>query len=417
VRSAVATLASFPPLVFAGECDVLKARLAEAAVGKAFVLQGGDCAETFASATADNIRDRIKTILQMAAVLTYGASMPVVKVGRIAGQFAKPRSSNEETRGGVTLPTYRGDMVNDWPFTAQARTPDPDRLVRAYHASSATLNLVRAFTTGGFADLRHVHDWNRGFVANSANAKYERLAHDIDKAMKFMAACRANFDEMRTTEFFSAHEALILDYERPLTRIDSRTGLAYDTSAHFVWVGERTRDLDGAHVDFVSRIQNPIGVKVSAKAEADQLLKLIDKVDPDRVPGRVTFITRMGAGTIRDALPSIVERVTDAGAQVTWICDPMHGNTFASTTGYKTRNFDDVVDEVRGFFEVHRALGTIPGGIHVELTGNDVTECLGGAEKILDADLEKRYESVCDPRLNHQQSLELAFLVAEMLSE
>ncbi|MEO8827880.1 class II 3-deoxy-7-phosphoheptulonate synthase [Lapillicoccus sp.] len=417
VQAAVATLASYPPLVFAGECDILRDRLASAARGEAFVLQGGDCAETFASATADNIRDRIKTILQMAAVLTYGASVPVVKIGRMAGQYAKPRSSGSEVRDGVELPAYRGDMVNDFTFEATARTPDPQRLVRAYHAASATLNLVRAFTTGGFADLRHVHDWNRGFVANSANAKYERLAHDIDKAMKFMAACRANFDEMRTTEFFSAHEALILDYERPLTRIDSRTGLAYDTSAHFVWVGERTRDLDGAHVDFVSRIQNPIGVKVSAKAEADQLLKLIDKVDPDRVPGRVTFITRMGAGTIRDALPSIVERVTDAGAQVTWICDPMHGNTFASTTGYKTRNFDDVVDEVRGFFEVHRALGTIPGGIHVELTGNDVTECLGGAEKILDADLEKRYESVCDPRLNHQQSLELAFLVAEMLSE
>jgi 3-deoxy-7-phosphoheptulonate synthase len=416
LAAAVRTLSSYPPLVFAGECDVLKARLGAAAVGKAFVLQGGDCAETFASATADNIRDRIKTILQMAAVLTYGASMPVVKVGRIAGQFAKPRSSNEETRDGVTLPTYRGDMVNDSPFTAQARTPDPDRLVRAYNASSATLNLVRAFTTGGFADLRHVHDWNRGFVANSANSRYERIAGDIDKAMKFMAACGADFDALRTVEFFASHEALLLDYERPLTRIDSRTGLPYDVSSHFVWVGERTRDLDGAHIDFVSRIRNPIGVKVGPTADPDYLLRLIDKLDPEREPGRLTFITRMGSGRIREALPRIVEKVTASDAVVTWICDPMHGNTFESPSGYKTRRFDDIVDEVRGFFEVHKALGTIPGGIHIELTGNDVTECLGGAGEIVDADLEMRYETLCDPRLNHQQSLELAFLVAEMLS-
>jgi 3-deoxy-7-phosphoheptulonate synthase len=417
LRASVETLAAYPPLVFAGECDDLRDRLAAAARGEAFVLQGGDCAETFAAATADNIRDRVKTILQMAAVLTYGASVPVVKIGRMAGQYAKPRSTGSEVRDGLELPAYRGDMVNDFAFTEAARIPDPNRLVRAYNASSATLNLVRAFTMGGFADLRHVHDWNRGFVANAANQKYERLAHDIDMAMKFMAACGADFDAMRTVEFFAAHEALILDYERPLTRIDSRTGLAYDTSAHFVWVGERTRDLDGAHVDFVSRIQNPVGVKVSANAEPDQLLKLLDKIDPERVPGRVSFITRMGARAVRDALPPIVERVSESGAQVTWICDPMHGNTFSSTTGFKTRHFDDVVDEVHGFFDVHRALGTVPGGIHVELTGNDVTECLGGSEKILDADLEKRYESLCDPRLNHQQSLELAFLVAEMLGE
>ncbi len=415
VRSAVETLASFPPLVFAGECDVLRTRLAAAARGEAFVLQGGDCAETFADATADNIRDRIKTVLQMAAVLTYGASVPVVKIGRIAGQYAKPRSSGAETREGVTMPAYRGDMVNDFAFDEVARVPDPQRLVRAYHTAASTLNLVRAFTTGGFADLRHVHDWNKGFVTNAANSRYERLAHDIDKAMKFMAACGADFDTMRTTEFFASHEALLLDYERPMTRIDSRTGLAYDTSAHFVWVGERTRDLDGAHIDFVSRIRNPIGIKVSSKAEPDDLLKIIDKVDPDREPGRLTLITRMGCATVRDALPRIVEAVTASGAQVTWVCDPMHGNTFESTSGYKTRNFDDVVEEVRGFFDVHQDLGTVPGGIHVELTGNDVTECLGGAEKILDADLGSRYETVCDPRLNHQQSLELAFLVAEML--
>ncbi|KJK10395.1 phospho-2-dehydro-3-deoxyheptonate aldolase [Terrabacter sp. 28] len=413
----IETLASYPPLVFAGECDILTDRMAKAAVGEAFVLQGGDCAETFASATADNIRDRIKTILQMAAVLTYGASVPVVKIGRMAGQYAKPRSSTVETREGVTLPAFRGDMVNDFAFHEAARIPDPQRLVRAYHASSATLNLVRAFTTGGFADLRHVHDWNRGFVANSANARYEKLAKDIDKAMRFMAACGADFDAMRTVEFFAAHEALLLDYERPLTRIDSRSGRLYDTSGHFVWVGERTRQLDGAHVDFVSRISNPIGVKLGPKADIDEVLRLIDKVDPNRTPGRLTFITRMGAGTIRDALPALVDKVTASGATVTWICDPMHGNTFESPSGYKTRDFEDIVEEVRGFFEVHQSLGTIPGGIHVELTGNDVTECLGGAEKIIDSDLEKRYESVCDPRLNHQQSLELAFVVAEMLGQ
>jgi 3-deoxy-7-phosphoheptulonate synthase len=416
LADAIATLASYPPLVFAGECDVLRTRMAAAARGEAFVLQGGDCAETFASATADNIRDRVKTILQMAAVLTYGASVPVVKVGRMAGQYAKPRSSGQETREGVTLPAYRGDMVNDFEFTETARTPDPQRLVRAYHASSATLNLVRAFTMGGFADLRHVHDWNRGFVANAANARYERLARDIDKAMKFMQACGADFEAMKTTEFFSAHEALLLDYERPLTRVDSRTGDLYDTSGHFIWVGERTRELDGAHVDFVSKVRNPIGVKLSSKAHPDDVLRLIDKVDPDREAGRLTFITRMGAQTVREALPHLVEKVTASGALVTWICDPMHGNTFESASGYKTRDFEDVVEEVRGFFEVHQGLGTVPGGIHVELTGNDVTECIGGSERILDADLNLRYESVCDPRLNHQQSLELAFLVAEMIS-
>ncbi|CCH77422.1 Phospho-2-dehydro-3-deoxyheptonate aldolase [Nostocoides japonicum T1-X7] len=413
----VATLLTYPPLVFAGECDVLRSRIAAAARGEAFVLMGGDCAETFANATADNIRDRIKTVLQMAAVLTYGASVPVVKVGRMAGQFAKPRSSGTETREGVTLPAYRGDMVNDFEFTPEARTPDPTRLLRAYHTSSATLNLVRAFTSGGFADLRHVHDWNRGFVANSANARYEKLARDIDKAMKFMAACGADFETMKTVEFFAAHEALLLDYERPLTRVDSRTGDLYDTSAHLVWVGERTRDGDGAHVDFVSKVRNPIGAKVSDKASPDDVLRLVERINPDNEEGRLTFITRMGAGRVREALPPIVAKVHASGAHVTWVCDPMHGNTFESESGFKTRDFEDIVDEVRGFFEVHRELGTVPGGIHVELTGNDVTECIGGAEKILDADLTKRYESVCDPRLNHQQSLELAFLVAEMLAD
>ena len=413
--AAVGELASYPPLVFAGECDVMRQRMAAASRGEAFVLMGGDCAETFAGATANNIRDRVKTVLQMAAVLTYGASVPVVKVGRMAGQYAKPRSADVETRAGMTLPAYRGDMVNDFAFTPEARTPDPRRLVEAYHRSSATLNLVRAFTMGGFADLRHVHDWNKGFVSNAANVRYERLAHDIDKAMKFMAACGADFDAMKTTEFFAAHEALLLDYERPLTRIDSRSGLPYDTSAHFIWVGERTRDVGGAHIDFVARIHNPVGVKLSPKTELDDVARILDRLDPQREPGRLSFITRMGAERVRDALPPLVERVRAEGGQVTWICDPMHGNTFESNGGYKTRNFDDIVEEVHGFFDVHHDLGTVPGGLHVELTGNDVTECIGGSEKILDTDLEKRYETVCDPRLNHQQSLELAFLVAEML--
>nr|WP_252974168.1 3-deoxy-7-phosphoheptulonate synthase class II [Janibacter melonis] len=412
----VATLESYPPLVFAGECDDLRDRLASAAIGEAFVLQGGDCAETFVNATADNIRDRVKTILQMAAVLTYGAGMPVVKIGRMAGQYAKPRSKDTETREGVELPAYRGDMVNDFEFTPEARRPDPQRLLRGYHSSAATMNLVRAFTRGGFADLRHVHDWNRGFVANAANARYEGLARDIDKAMKFMAACGVDFDALKGTEFWSAHEALLLDYERPMTRVDSRTGDLYNTSGHFVWVGERTRQTDHAHLDFVSRIRNPIGLKVSDKLAPEDLLGIIDRLDPRREPGRLTLITRMGAGRIREALPPLLEAVKTSGSMVTWICDPMHGNTFESASGYKTRDFDDVVAEARGFFHAHREVGTVPGGIHVELTGNDVTECLGGAERILDEDLNKRYESVCDPRLNHQQSLELSFLVAEMLS-
>ncbi len=413
---AVRTLATYPPLVFAGECDDLRGRIAQAQQGKAFLLQGGDCAETFAGATADDIRNRIKTILQMAVVLTYGASMPVIKVGRMAGQFAKPRSSDVETRGGVSLPAYRGDAVNDYAFTEQSRRPDPQRLLRAYNTSSATLNLIRAFTQGGYADLRQVHEWNRGFVGSAANARYESMARDIDKAMKFMAACGGDFDALRQVAFFSSHEALLLDYERAMTRIDSRTGTPYDVSAHFVWIGERTRQLDGAHVDFLSRVRNPLGVKLGPSTSPDDVLELIDRLDPDREPGRLTFITRMGAGRIREALPRLVEAVSEAQGQVLWVCDPMHGNTFESPTGYKTRRFDDVIDEVRGFFEVHQGLGTVPGGVHVELTGDSVTECLGGVEEISEDLLSTRYESVCDPRLNHQQSLEMAFLVAEMLS-
>lgn len=408
-------LSTLPPLVFAGEADVLTARLAAAGRGEAFVLQGGDCAETFAEATADNIRNKIKTILQMAVVLTYGASLPVIKMGRMAGQYAKPRSSDDETRGDVTLPAYRGDAVNGHPFTPEDRTPDPRRLLDAYHRSSATLNLIRAFTTGGFADLRRVHEWNRGFTSNPAYSRYEEVAAEIDRAIRFMAACGADFDALRTVEFFSSHEALLLDYERPLTRIDSRTGTAYDCSAHFVWIGERTRQLDGAHVDFLSRVRNPIGVKLGPTTSADDALALMDKLNPTDQPGRLTFITRMGAGRIRDALPALVEKVSASGRPVTWICDPMHGNTITSGSGYKTRRLEDVLDEVRGFFEVHRAAGTVPGGIHVELTGDDVTEVLGGSEEIDDEGLGRRYETLVDPRLNHQQSLEMAFQVAGMI--
>ncbi|QKJ19676.1 class II 3-deoxy-7-phosphoheptulonate synthase [Microbacterium hominis] len=417
VAAASAELATLPPLVFAGEVDNLRDRLARAASGKAFLLQGGDCAETFAGATAEQIRNRIKTVLQMAVVLTYGASMPIVKMGRMAGQFAKPRSSNTETRGEVTLPAYRGDIVNGYDFTSGSRQADPQRLLKGYHTAASTINLIRAFTQGGFADLREVHSWNKGFAQNPANARYEGLATEIDRAIRFMEAAGADFDELKRVEFYTGHEGLLMDYERPLTRIDSRTGTPYNTSAHFLWIGERTRDLDGAHVDYFSKIRNPIGVKLGPTTTPETALALIDKLDPQREPGRLTFITRMGAGKIRDALPPLLEAVKDSGATPLWVTDPMHGNGITTPTGYKTRRFDDVVDEVRGFFEAHRVTGTFPGGIHVELTGDDVTECLGGSEMIDEATLATRYESLCDPRLNHMQSLELAFLVAEELEK
>jgi 3-deoxy-7-phosphoheptulonate synthase len=409
------TLSALPPLVFAGEVDQLRDRLAAAARGEAFLLQGGDCAETFAGANADQIRNRVKTVLQMAVVLTYAAQMPVVKMGRMAGQFAKPRSSDTETRGEVTLPAYRGDIVNGFDFTPEARRADPERMLQGYHTSASTLNLIRAFTQGGFADLREVHNWNKGFRSNPANARYEQLASEIDRAIAFMSACGADFEALRRTEFFVSHEALLMDYERPLTRIDSRTGTAYDTSSHFLWIGERTRELDGAHVDFMSRVRNPIGVKLGPTTTPETMKQLIDKLDPNREPGRLTFITRMGAGKIRENLPPLLEAIKSMDALPLWITDPMHGNGMTTPTGYKTRRFDDVVDEVKGFFEAHREAGTFPGGIHVELTGDDVTECLGGSEQIDEADLATRYESLCDPRLNHMQSLELAFLVAEEL--
>jgi 3-deoxy-7-phosphoheptulonate synthase len=354
----------------------------------------------------------------MAAVLQYYSSLPVIKVGRMAGQFAKPRSNDFETRGDVTLPAYRGDAVNDIEFTESARTPDPQRLVRVYNTSAATLNLVRAFTQGGFADLRQVHEWNKGFIRDSkVGERYEKMASEIGRALAFMQSAGVDPASFKSVDFFSSHEALIMEYEKALTRIDSRTGDAYDVSGHFVWIGERTRQLDGAHVDFASKVRNPIGIKLGPKSTVADALALIEKLDPNREPGRITFITRMGAKNIREILPALVDGVTKSGAKVLWVCDPMHGNTYEAPSGYKTRSFDDVMDEVKGFFEVHKALGTHPGGVHIELTGDDVTECVGGGEEISHEDLASRYESACDPRLNHAQSLELAFLVAEMLRD
>ena len=413
----VERLKAVPPLVFAGEADVLRGHLAAAGRGEAFVLQGGDCAEIFSEATADRIRNKIKTILQMAVILTYGASTPVVKIGRMAGQYAKPRSSDVETRDGVTLPAYRGDIVNSFAFTEEARVPNPERLLDAYHVSASTLNLIRAFTTGGFADLRRVHQWNRGFAANPAYAAYDQMAAEIDRAVRFMEAAGGDFDALRTVEFFSSHEALLLDYERALTRVDSRSGQPYDCSGHFLWIGERTRELDGAHVEFMSKIRNPIAVKLGPSSTAQTARDLAAKLNPDNIEGRLTFIARMGADKVRDVLPGLVEGVRDAGLNVTWLTDPMHGNTFTSESGYKTRSFDTILDEVKGFFEVHKDLGTVPGGLHVELTGDDVTEVIGGKAEIDDHGLAQRYETRVDPRLNHEQSLEMAFLVAELLSQ
>lgn len=411
-------LAALPPLVFAGECDELMSKLSDATNGDAFVLMGGDCAETFAANTADSIRARLKTVLQMAIVLSYGASMPVVKIGRIAGQYGKPRSSAEETIDGVSLPSYRGDAVNGLEFTIESRQPDPMRLVQTYHASAAALNLVRAFTQGGYADLREVHSWNQDFVSESTPGKrYEEMAEEIDRALSFMTACGADPEEFKRADFYASHEALLLDYEKALTRVDSRTGNLYDVSGHFVWVGERTRELDGAHIDFVSKIKNPIGVKIGPKTSEADILGLLEKLNPEKIAGRLMFITRMGAGNIREVLPKLVAAVQATDHPVLWVCDPMHGNTKEAASGHKTRLLDDVIDEVRGFFEVHKSLGTHPGGIHIELTGDDVTECLGGIGGVSETDLPFRYETACDPRLNRIQSLDLAFQVADMLRD
>ena len=415
LRAVCADLRTRPPLVFAGEVDSLRAQMAEAARGRAFVLMGGDCAESFADNTADNIRLKLQTILQMAAVLTYGASTPVVKMGRMAGQYAKPRSADVETRDGVTLPAYRGDSVNDHAFTRAARVPDPHRMLDAYLRAGTTLNLIRSFTMGGYADLREVHSWNRGFTANPAYKRFEAFAEEIDRAMRFMEAAGVDFDALRQVDFYSAHEALLLEYEDAMIRVDSRSGRLYDTSAHLLWVGERTRGPQDAHVTLLTGVHNPVGVKIGPDTGPDDVVALIDRLNPTGEAGRLSLITRMGADRLREALPPLVEAVRADGRPVTWITDPMHGNTITADNGYKTRRFEAIMEEVRAFFEVHRALGTVPGGIHVELTGDDVTEVLGGGEHIDEAGLAERYETLVDPRLNHQQSLEMAFELAEML--
>ena len=413
------TLSTFPPLVFAGEARRLTDELGGVADGRAFLLQAGDCAESFEAFSADSIRERLKVILQMAVVLTYSAGVPVVKVGRLAGQFAKPRSAATETVDGIELPSFRGHLVNDIGFTAAARTPDPERLVQAYHQSASTLNLVRAFSTGGFADLSRVHQWNQEFVAASPQGRrYERLASEIDRALRFMEACGLDHDTvpaLHQTEVWTSHEALVLGYEEALTRRDSLTGDWYDCSAHMVWIGERTRELDGAHVEFFRGINNPIGCKLGPSATATEALELCEALNPGRIPGRLTLISRMGADSVVDGLRPLLRAVADAGHPVVWACDPMHGNTYTSPGGRKTRHFDAILREIRGFFEAHRAEGTWPGGVHVELTGDDVTECLGGAEDLVDSDLDLRYETMCDPRLNGRQSLDLAFRVSELL--
>ncbi|WP_436698319.1 class II 3-deoxy-7-phosphoheptulonate synthase [Nocardioides sp. BYT-33-1] len=418
LAATVERLRTLPPLVFAGECDELKAKIAAASRGEAFLLQGGDCAETFVGATADNTRNKLRVLLQMAVVLTYAASVPVVKVGRLAGQYAKPRSSDTETREGVTLPAYRGDAVNGFEFTPESRRPDPQRLLDVYHASASTLNLVRAFTTGGYADLRQVHTWNSEFVRNSpVGQHYEAMAAEIDRALTFMQAIGADPEEFHRVDFYSSHEALLLEYEHAMTRIDSRTEKPYNVSGHMVWIGERTRQIDGAHVEYFRHISNPIGCKLGPNATADDALALAAKLNPANEPGRLTFITRFGAARIRDGLPALVEKVTAEGVDVAWVCDAMHGNTFEASNGYKTRRFEDVLDEVQGFFDVHRALGTVPAGILVENTGDDVTEIVGGGEELDEQGLAHRYESVVDPRLNRVQSLEMAFQVASMLQK
>jgi 3-deoxy-7-phosphoheptulonate synthase len=415
VGEVTAELAEQAPLVLAGECDQLTERLAAVAAGEAFVLQGGDCAETFSGSAADAVRAKIETLLQMALVLTYAAAVPVVKIGRMAGQFAKPRSRPTESRDGVELPAYRGDAVNDFEFTPEARRPDPARLLQAYNSAAGTLNLCRAFASGGYADLHQAHAWNQDFVAQSpAGQRYEQLAGEIDRALAFMKACGADSEELHGVELYASHEALLLDYERALTRIDIRSGLPYDLSAHLVWIGERTRDPNGAHVEFCRQVRNPIGVKLGPTVSPDDAIALVERLNPGREPGRLTFITRMGAGEIRNVLPQLVEKVTEHGAPVAWVCDPMHGNTYEAPSGHKTRRFDHILDEVAGFFEVHRALGTHPGGIHVEFTGDDVTECIGGGHAIAEEELNERYETACDPRLNRRQALDLAFMVAEM---
>jgi 3-deoxy-7-phosphoheptulonate synthase len=412
-------LKSYPPLVFAGEARNLTHALAAVAHGEAFLMQGGDCAESFAEFHPDNIRDTFRVLLQMAVILTFGAGCPVVKVGRLAGQFAKPRSEPTEKREGKELPSYRGDIINAIEFTPEGRAPDPERMLQAYAQSAATLNLLRAFAQGGYADLHHVHRWNMDFVAgHPAGERYREMADRIAEALAFMEACgidSASAPAVQQTSLYTSHEALLLGYEQAMTRVDSTTGDWYDTSGHMLWIGDRTRQLDGAHVEFLRGVGNPVGVKVGPGMTSDDLLALADVLNPDNVPGRLTFISRMGAKAVREKLSPLVRAVRSEGRHVVWSCDPMHGNTVKSTNGFKTRNFESILDEVRGFFDVHLAEGTHAGGIHVEMTGQDVTECIGGGQRISEEDLSDRYHTHCDPRLNASQSLELAFLTAQML--
>ena len=416
---ALKQIASYPPLVFAGEARSLQASLAQVCAGNAFLLQAGDCAESFEEFSANNIREKLRVILQMSVVLTYSLGVPVVKVGRIAGQFAKPRSSNMEKVGEIELPSFRGHIVNSDAFTESARTPTPDRLVQAYNQSAATLNLLRAFTKGGFADLSRVHAWTQEFVASSPEGqRYEQIASEIDRALKFMRACGVDTESnhsLHETNVYTSHEALLLGYEEALTRQDSLTGAWYDCSAHMLWIGERTRQLDSAHIEFLRGVGNPLGCKVGPTTDAEYVLELCEKLNPARIPGRLTLISRMGADKVEDALRPLLRAVRDSGHPIVWACDPMHGNTVTSAGGRKTRVFDRICAEIDGFVRAHKAEGTWPGGIHVELTGDDVTECTGGADNILDSQLDDRYQTVCDPRLNGRQSLDLAFTVAESL--
>ena len=417
--NALKQISAFPPLVFAGEARSLQTALGQVASGNAFLLQAGDCAESFEEFSAVNIREKLRVILQMAVMLTYSMGVPVVKVGRIAGQFAKPRSNNTETIDGVELPVFRGHMVNGPDAHADARIPNPERLVQAYHQAASTLNLVRAFTKGGFADLNRVHAWNQEFVAQSAEGKrYEDVASEIERALAFMRACGIDTETntaLHQVDVYTSHEALILGYEEALTRQDSLTGGWYDCSAHMLWIGERTRQLDGAHVEFLRGVGNPLGCKIGKTTDVDYVLSLCETLNPARIPGRLTLISRMGANDVEEALRPLLRAVRDAGHPVVWACDPMHGNTYSAPNGRKTRHLEDIVKEITGFVKAHRAEGTWPGGIHIELTGENVTECLGGSEGLGNDDLDTRYETVCDPRLNARQSIDLAFRVAELI--
>lgn len=415
-----AQLGKYPPLVFAGEARRLKSALADVSEGRAFLLQGGDCAESFAEFSADTIRDTFKVMLQMAMVLTYGAKVPVVKVGRMAGQFAKPRSAPTEVIDGVELPSYRGDIINDLPFTPEARIPNPQKMLQAYTQAAASLNLLRAFSTGGYADVHQVHAWTLGFTSGDNASKYREMARRISDTLDFMMAAGVDSSRshtLQTVDFYTCHEALLLEYEEALCRVDSTSGLPIAGSGHMLWIGDRTRQPDGAHVEFLSGVQNPIGMKCGPSMTADDLKRLLAKLNPENEAGRLTLITRFGAGSVGDHLPRLIKTVQEEGANVVWTCDPMHGNTIKSTTGYKTRPFESVLREVREFFAIHKAENTVPGGVHFEMTGQDVTECTGGVRAVTDEDLSHRYHTACDPRLNASQSLELAFLVAEELSD